>query len=108
MQSHFRVETQTDGESRVLLMSGELDLAAAGSLEEELERALSSGSPTIVLDLRDLEFIDSTGLSVLVRAHQQAQEQGVQLGLVNAGAQVERLLSLTGLADRLTLAEGRD
>jgi anti-anti-sigma factor len=90
----------------VLSVSGELDLAAATSLEEELERALSSGSALIVIDLESLDFIDSTGLSVLVRAHQQAQETGVQLGLINAGAQVERLLSLTGLADRLTLAEG--
>jgi anti-anti-sigma factor len=87
-------------------VSGELDLAAASSLEEELDRALESGSPLIVIDLESLEFIDSTGLSVLVRAHQQAQETGVQLGLINAGAQVERLLSLTGLADRLTLADG--
>lgn len=87
-------------------MSGELDLAAASSLEEELDRALSSGSDLIVLDLEGLDFIDSTGLSVLVRAHQKAQEAGINLGLVNPGAQVERLLSLTGLAQRLTLAEG--
>jgi anti-anti-sigma factor len=89
----------------VLAISGELDLAAASSLEEELDRALGSGSRVIVVDLKSLEFIDSTGLSVLVRAHQRAQEAGLELGLVNPGAQVERLLSLTGLADRLTLAE---
>jgi len=89
----------------VLAVSGELDLAAASSLEEELDRALSSGSQRIVVDLKSLEFIDSTGLSVLVRAHQRAQESGLELGLVNPGAQVERLLSLTGLTDRLTLDE---
>jgi anti-sigma B factor antagonist len=84
-------------------VSGELDLAAASSLEEELGQALESGSKVIVIDVTDLDFIDSTGLSVLVRAHQRAQETGLQLGLVNPGAQVERLLSLTGLAQRLTL-----
>ena len=89
----------------MLAVSGELDLAAASSLEEELDRALSSGSQRIVVDLKSLEFIDSTGLSVLVRAHQRAQESGLELGLVNPGAQVERLLSLTGLTDRLTLDE---
>lgn len=89
----------------MLAVSGELDLAAASSLEEELDQALGSGSEVIVIDLTDLDFIDSTGLSVLVRAHQRAQETGLQLGVVNPGAQVERLLSLTGLTQRLTLDE---
>lgn len=105
VQSHFRVEAHSDGGARVLTISGELDLAAASSLEEELDRALTSGARVIVVDLKSLDFIDSTGLSVLVRAHQRAQESGLELGLVNPGAQVERLLSLTGLAERLTLDE---
>jgi anti-sigma B factor antagonist len=103
--SHFRVEAHTQDQAYVLAVSGELDLAAASSLEEELNQALDSDSQVIVIDLQDLEFIDSTGLSVLVRAHQRAQEQDLQLGLVNPGAQVERLLSLTGLAQRLTLEQ---
>jgi anti-anti-sigma factor len=103
VQSHFRVEARSQGSAYVLAVSGELDLAAASSLEEELGQALESGSKVIVIDVTALDFIDSTGLSVLVRAHQRAQEAGLQLGLVNPGAQVERLLSLTGLAQRLTL-----
>jgi anti-sigma B factor antagonist len=103
VQSHFRVEARSQGQVYVLALGGELDLAAASSLDEELGQALQSGSQVIVIDLKDLEFIDSTGLSVLVRAHQRAQETGLQLGLINPGAQVERLLSLTGLAQRLTL-----
>lgn len=104
MQSHFRVEARKEGEAEILTVSGELDLAAAGSLEGELDRALGSGSRKIVLDLQSLDFIDSTGLSVLVRAHGRAQEQGLELGLINPGTQVERLLTLTGLAERLTLS----
>lgn len=105
MQSHFRVEAHSQGQTQILAVSGELDLAAAASLEEELDRALASGAPLIVIDLKELDFVDSTGLSVLVRAHQRAQEAGLDLGLVNPGAQVERLLSLTGLASRLTLPD---
>lgn len=107
MQSHFRVEARSQGQAKILAVGGELDLAAATSLEEELDRALESGSPCIVIDLEQLEFIDSTGLSVLVRGHQRAQESGLELGLIHAGAQVERLLSLTGLAQRLTLPQER-
>jgi anti-sigma B factor antagonist len=105
VQNHFRVEAHEQEQAYVLAVSGELDLAAASSLEDELDRALGSGSELIVIDLKELEFIDSTGLSVLVRAHQRAQETGLRLGLVNPGAQVERLLSLTGLAQRLTLEQ---
>ena len=103
MQSHFRVEAHTDGRTQVLAIGGELDLAAASTLEAELNDALAGGFDLIVVDLAQLDFIDSTGLSVLVRGHQQAQEAGLELGLINPGAQVERLLSLTGLADRLAL-----
>ena len=107
MQSHFRVEGRRQGPAQILAVSGELDLAAAASLEEELDGALTGGAEVIVVDLRDLDFIDSTGLSVLVRAHQRAQEGGLELGLINPGAQVDRLLSLTGLAQRLTLSQSR-
>jgi anti-anti-sigma regulatory factor len=48
---------------------------------------------------------DSTGLSVLVRAHQRAEEQGRRLAMVKGPQQVQRLLSLTGVADRLTLVD---
>jgi anti-sigma B factor antagonist len=89
----------------VLAVSGELDLAAAPSLEEELDRVFGSEVELIVLDLKGLDFIDSTGLSVLVRGHQRAQESGREFGLVNPTSQVERLLTLTGLADRLTLSD---
>ena len=103
MQTHFSVKAHTEGPECVLWVRGELDLAAASSLDAELERALGTDANRIVLDLAGLEFIDSTGLSVLVRAQQRAHDSGRQLGVVNPGPQVERLLSLTGLLERLTL-----
>ena len=89
----------------MISVSGELDLASSPALEEELQRVAKSGATTIVVDLAELEFMDSTGLSVLVRAHQRAEENGRRLGLVNGSQQVQRLLTLTGVADRLTLAD---
>jgi anti-anti-sigma factor len=105
VQSHFRVETHDEARGTVLTVAGELDLASAPALEEELDQALNGGSGVVVVDLRELEFIDSTGLSVLVKAHQRAQESGCSFGLVKGGAQVQRLLSLTGLEDRLTVTD---
>lgn len=105
MQSHFRVETRDEGRATVLTVMGELDLASAPALEDELEKAMNGDTDCVVVDLRRLEFIDSTGLSVLVKAHQRAQERDCRFGLVRGGSQVQRLLSLTGLADRLTVAD---
>ena len=89
----------------MIRVSGELDLASSPALEEELERVAKSDATVIVVDLAELEFMDSTGLSVLVRAHQRAEENGRRLGLVNGSQQVQRLLTLTGVADRLSLAD---
>ena len=105
MQSHFRVEVRNADATTVISVSGELDLASSPALEEELERVAQSDAQLVVVDLRSLEFMDSTGLSVLVRAHQRAEENGRRLGLVNGSQQVQRLLTLTGVADRLTLTD---
>jgi anti-anti-sigma factor len=51
------------------------------------------------------KFMDSTGLSILVEAHQRAVDAGRRFGLVKGSAQVQRLLALTGVAERLTLVD---
>jgi anti-sigma B factor antagonist len=105
VQSHFRVEVRNADATTVISVSGELDLASSPALEEELERVAQSDAQLVVVDLRGLEFMDSTGLSVLVRAHQRAEENGRRLGLINGSQQVQRLLTLTGVADRLALTD---
>ena len=105
MQSHFRLEVREAGAATIIAVSGELDLASSPALQEELERATASETPMLIIDLRELDFMDSTGLSVLVRAHQRIEEQGRQLAMVKGPQQVQRLLSLTGVAYRLTLVD---
>jgi len=58
--------------------------------ERRLELVLAMNATTIVVDLAGVEFIDSTGLSVLVRAQQQASERGIGLGVANPNAQAAR------------------
>jgi anti-sigma B factor antagonist len=89
----------------VIVVSGELDLASGPALDDELGRVSASGVPLVVVDLREVEFIDSTGLSILVKAHQRAVEQGHEFALVRGAQQVQRLLDLTGVAERLTLVD---
>jgi anti-sigma B factor antagonist len=105
VQNHFRVEVRSEGRASVITVSGELDLASSAALEEELVRLAESDSEQVILDLRGLEFMDSTGLSTVVKAHQRAQEAGQRFGLVRGPQQVQRLLSLTGVAERLPFAD---
>jgi anti-sigma B factor antagonist len=87
----------------VLKLSGELDVASSGLLEQAVEEV--SDYDRLVIDLSELEFMDSTGLSVLVAAHQQSVAAGREFCVVQGPAQVQRLLALTGLEQRLTVAE---
>lgn len=105
MQSNFSVEVQDDERAFLIGVSGELDLASSPELERELERGASSDVELLIIDLRKLEFMDSTGLSVLVRGHQKATQNGKEFAVVKGPQQVERLLSLTGVAERLTVVD---
>jgi anti-anti-sigma factor len=105
MASTFRVDVRSENGAPMLRISGELDLASSPKLQEELDRATATSPSLIIIDLRDLDFMDSTGLSVLIHAHQQAQQHGHRLGIVNGSRQIRRLLSLTGVAERLTVVE---
>lgn len=105
MQNNFDVDVRDADRAVVIGVTGELDLASSPALEQELENGPPSRAEVVIVDLRQLEFMDSTGLSVLVRAHQRATEKGQQFVVVRGPQQVQRLLSLTGVADRLTLVD---
>jgi len=108
VHNNFEVEVRDRDQAVVIGVRGELDLASSPALEHELERGTAASAPLVIVDLRELEFMDSTGLSVVVRAHQRATENGQQFAVVRGSQQVQRLLSLTGVADRLTLVDSPD
>ena len=87
-----------DGASCVKL-AGEFDIAGRELADEVLARA--DGARKIVLDLSDLEFIDSMGIHFVVTAHQAAEEQGREFTIVRGGPQVTRTFELVGLGDVL-------
>lgn len=106
MHSHFEVQRREHGDGVVVLAaSGELDLASCGQLEDALAQAIAANSTHVIVDLRGLQFIDSVGLSVLIKADQQVRNGGGRFGLVRGSGQVQRLLDLTGLASRVALAD---
>jgi anti-sigma B factor antagonist len=100
------VRSGRDGTVHVLELYGELDLASVGALEEEMRRAEASDARRILIDLSGLEFIDSTGICALVRAHhRQRAEPGDRLGLLRAVGQPQRVIELTGIDKRLRFVD---
>jgi anti-anti-sigma factor len=105
VNSEFSVEEHNHGTAWVLAVAGELDLRTSPELEERLERVWAGGAELVILDLRQIEFMDSSGLRVLLGAHQRAQESGRRFALVRGADQVERVLTLTGVRDLLTVVD---
>jgi anti-sigma B factor antagonist len=105
VQNQFHVEVRRDAAAVVVAVSGELDLASGPELEAELDQVSGPEIKLLVIDLRKLGFMDSTGLSILVRAHQRLAAEGCEMGLVKGAPQVQRLLDLTGVAERLRLVD---
>jgi anti-anti-sigma factor len=76
---------------------GEIDLATAGFLAEHLDAATASDRPEVLVDLRQVEFFDCSGLRVLCRAESRARERGGRLRLVTDAPRLHRLLRACGL-----------
>jgi len=99
----FRVVARRAGDGVVVSLSGELDLAGEPALERALDAARSAGGP-VTVDLRDLKFIDSSGLRVLVRLHNAAVNGGFDYTLIAGPPQVHRTFTLCGLDRTLAFA----
>ena len=82
-------------------LHGELDLANAKALEDEFIRVEATSVSRIVLDLRELEFIDSTGLAVIMRAHERAKRDGHVLRVLRPNGQVGRVFEICHLDEVL-------
>jgi len=78
----------------LLKLSGELDLASCPGLEQELDYAATLDT-AVVVDLRGLTFIDSTGIAVLLKAYEQSGQNGARLQITGAQGAVERVFNLT-------------
>lgn len=92
----------------VLRLEGELDLASAPIFERSLDGSEIAASPTVVLDLDALSFVDSTGLRVILAAHERSRERGQEFAITRGSAQVQRLLSITSVVEHLRVIGSPD
>lgn len=89
----------------MLRLSGELDLANASRLRSELERLDIEPESTVVLDLREIEFMDSSGLRALLAAQELIEQRGAECAVTRGSKQVERLLQVTQASQYLQMID---
>lgn len=98
------------GGVRVVAVRGELDLSTAPELEGPLAEAIGAAEP-LLIDLSECEFIDSTGIAMIVRAWQQLGDGAANPGRVvicSGSEQVRRVLEITGVESSIPIYAGRD
>jgi anti-anti-sigma factor len=104
----FEVRTDRRDGAVIVVASGEIDLSSSPELRAAL-RDPSAHGDTVVLDLRDVTFMDSSGLGVIVGQHKRAREEGFRFAVAVDGAEnVERILELSGLVSLLEILDGGD
>ena len=101
----LQLKTDQDGDVIAVSATGELDIATAGLLDEELLRVHELSPRLLVLDLRGLTFLDSTGIRTILAADARAQKDEAELKIVRGPEEVDKVFRLTGIGDRLDIVD---
>jgi anti-sigma B factor antagonist len=103
--TELRCETVRNGETAWVQAFGELDLDTAHRVDAALDQVRADGCPDLVLDLRGLTFMDSTGLRLVIRWDTAARQDGFRFAVVPGPDVVQRVFRLTGMEDHLVVGE---
>jgi len=98
-----RLSTRTDRREGIAVVSfeGEMDISEADRIDQELRLVEKDQPPLLVLDLRDLTFLDSTGLRLVLEADSRAREEGRRMAIIPGPDVVHRIFLIAMLDKRL-------
>jgi len=97
----FRCDVEPDRETVRVVPFGELDLDTVRDVEERLLELQQNGFREVVLDLRNLSFIDSAGVHMIVAADRLARRDGTRFALIAGPSAVQRVFEIAGIEDVL-------
>lgn len=103
--AQLQIETRQEGEAAHVVLGGEFDLAGIERFERAIAAVEAQQPRAIVIDLRELEFMDSSGLRALVMADDRAQKAGRRLAIVPGPPVIRRVFEITQLDGRLDLVD---
>jgi anti-sigma B factor antagonist len=95
--SSLHVVVRTEGDTVTMELAGEFDLGSAAHFSAGANEAMNVEAATLVVDLADLTFIDSTGVAALLELHHRLNAAGRSLRVINVGRQPASVFAMTGL-----------
>ncbi len=104
----FEVRSEFEADTSRLTVVGELDIATKPQLEEAAHAAIARGGRDLTIDLRELSFMDSSGLSLLIILNGRAKDEGWTLRLLKPVGPALTILTLTGADKNLPFVEDAD
>jgi len=104
-EGKFEVERSDEPTCVRLILRGDLDLYSAPALDDMLVEVEGEKYPLVFLDLRELDFLDSAGLRLVMRSHARAEQDGRRMVIVRGGTTIDRVFKLTGLEDELEIVD---
>jgi anti-sigma B factor antagonist len=107
-EEQLHIVTKHWADRLIFELEGELDIVSARLVDEALTNADLDGAHAVVLDLRGVDFLDSTGLRAIFRVRNRVREAGRQFAVTEGSPQVQRLLNLTRLGEHLQTVETPD
>ncbi len=104
----LRIGVRHEPDRVILSLAGELDMASAELLQQAMEAEDLQGAAMVVLDLQQLQFVDSTGLRIILAALERCRERRQEFAITPGSQQVQRLLTVTGVAEHLPTIASAD
>jgi len=102
----FEVSVKPRGKTLLVHLAGHFDLTAKKRFEAVLQEVFSGKAKEVIIDLRELVFIDSAGLRLLLEAWNVAKRKGIDFAVLPGSSQVQEVLKVTGLDQVLPLVQG--
>lgn len=104
----FSVDIVSDDERVRVSPAGELDIATADRLRQPIAELLEEGFRRVIVDLRNVTFLDSTGVHTLIQCHERARDLGARMSIILGGPATRRVLDITGIIDHLEIERSHD
>lgn len=91
------LNTRVEKTSVIIDVEGELDIATAADLEGTIQTAVDVNGPWLILDLAELDFMDSSGLNAIINAYRLVADRGGSIALAAPNERVDKVVRLVGL-----------
>jgi anti-sigma B factor antagonist len=112
VEGELRVTVEIAGDTAdswpIVRVSGEVDVQTSPALDEQLRSVADQGHPSVLVDLGEVTFLDSTGLSALIAGLRRCQAAGGELHVLSPRPNVRKVLEITGLTDAFHVEAGED